>query len=441
MEEQKQSSISSWLSRASSWQFSLYAMGFAFATYFCMYAFRKPFGAATFDGLEFLWGINLKTAFVIGQIIGYTLSKYYGCKYCSEINRNQQAKALVLMIVIAEAALLGFALLPGNLKVLAIFINGLPLGMVWGLVSRYLEGRKTAELLFAGLSCSYIVASSSVKTIGAWVMQSGVTEFWMPATVGAVFFIPFVIAVFFLNQLPEPSTADISSRSERTVMDRGSRSVFFRQFMGGMIMLLVLYFFLTAYRDVRDMYMPEVFKVLGYEAKPTLFSQADWPIAFGIMVVMALLNLAKDHRRGLTAVFAVMMSGMLLMGGATVLMDLEVINGLWWMILVGFGAYLAYVPFGAVLFERIMASTKAAGTAVFAIYLSDAIGYTGSVGIQLYKDLGQSDLDYYQFLRLFTYGMAGLGTVLFAMSGVYFLRKAKAMSPDIGSSREAARGE
>jgi hypothetical protein len=440
MEQQKQSSISSWLSRASSWQFSIYAMGFAFATYFCMYAFRKPFGAATFDGLEFLWGINLKTAFVIGQIIGYTLSKYYGCKYCSEIGRNQQAKALVLMIVIAEAALLGFALLPGNLKVLAIFINGLPLGMVWGLVSRYLEGRKTAELLFAGLSCSYIVASSSVKTIGGWVMQSGVTEFWMPATVGAVFFIPFVIAVFFLNQLPEPSTADISSRSERTVMDRGSRSVFFRQFMGGMIMLLILYFFLTAYRDVRDMYMKEVFTALGYPPEPALFSKADWPIAFGIMVVMALLNLAKDHRRGLTAVFAVMMSGMLLMGGATVLMDLKVINGLWWMILVGFGAYLAYVPFGAVLFERIMASTKAVGTAVFAIYLSDAIGYTGSVGIQLYKDLGQSELDYYQFLRLFTYGMAGLGTVLFAMSGVYFLAKAKAMSPKIDGSREAARG-
>ena len=434
MEQKNQSRISSWLGGAHSLEFSIYAMGWAFATYFCMYAFRKPFGAATFEGLEFFWGINLKTAFVIGQIIGYTLSKYYGCKFCSEIGRNQQAKALVLMIVIAEAALLGFALLPGNLKVLAIFINGLPLGMVWGLVSRYLEGRKTAELLFAGLSCSYIVASSSVKTAGGWVMQAGVSEFWMPATVGAIFFLPFVVSVFFLNKLPDPSPEDISSRSKRTVMDASSRSTFFRQFMGGMIMLLVLYFFLTAYRDVRDMYMPEVFKVLGYEAKPTLFSQADWPIAFGIMVVMALLNLAKDHRRGLTAVFAVMMSGMLLMGGATVLMDFKVINGLWWMILVGFGAYLAYVPFGAVLFERIMASTKAAGTAVFAIYLSDAIGYTGSVGIQLYKDLGQSELDYYQFLRFFTYGMAVLGTVLFALSGVYFLRKAKNTSAELEDS-------
>ena len=45
--------------------------------------------------------------------------------------------------------------------------------------------------------------------------------------------------------------------------------------------------------------------------------------------------------------------------------DFKMISGLWWMILIGFGAYLAYVPFGAVLFERIMASSKAIGTAVF----------------------------------------------------------------------------
>lgn len=422
----KQSTISLWLSRAPTWQFSLYAMGFAFLTYFCMYAFRKPFGAATYAGLEFMGtGIKLKTAFVIGQIIGYTISKYYGCKFCSEIGRNQQAKALVMMIIIAESALLGFAILPENLKVLAIFINGLPLGMVWGLVSRYLEGRKTAELLFAGLSCSYIVASSSVKTVGGWIMEAGITEFWMPVTVGTIFFIPFIISVFLLNQLPDPSADDISSRCERTVMDGQSRSIFFKQFMGGMIMLLILYFFLTAYRDVRDMYMPEVFAAMGYRTEPTLFSKADLPIALGIMVVMALLNLAKDHRKGLLAVFSVMLGGMILMGVATVLKDLNIISGLWWMILIGFGAYLAYVPFGAVLFERIMASTRAAGTAVFAIYLSDAIGYTGSIGIQLYKDWGQADLNYYQFMRYFTYIMATLGTVLFILSGIYFLAKAK----------------
>ena len=327
------------------------------------------------------------------------------------------------MVLSAEIGLVGFAVLPNNLKVLAIFVNGLPLGMVWGLVSRYLEGRKTAELLFAGLSCSYIVASSSVKTVGGLLMDRGVTEFWMPVTTGVIFLVPYMVSVFFLNKLPLPDDQDISSRSERTIMDRQDRLQFFKQFLFGMIMLLVLYFFLTAYRDFRDNYMKEVFGAMGYPPEPTLFTKADYPIAFGIMVVMALLNLVKDHRRGVMAVFAVMISGMLLMAGATLLKDLGYINGIWWMILIGFGAYLAYVPFGAVLFERIIASTKAAGTAVFAIYLCDAIGYTGSVGIQLYKDLGQPNLNYFQFLRLFTYVMAILGTVLFVFSSKYFLGK------------------
>ena len=424
--------IKRWLTQTRPPLFVAYCIAAAFCTYFCMYAFRKPFGAATFEGLKFLdTEINLKTAFVISQIISYTISKYLGCKFCSEIGRAHQAKALAAMIIIAQLALLGFAVLPENLKVAAIFINGIPLGMVWGLVSRYLEGRKTAELLFAGLSCSYILASSSVKTVGSWTMQSGVTQFWMPAAVGAMFLIPFFLSVFLLNQLPPPSEEDIKSRNKRTIMDGRERAGFVRQFLVGMILLLVLYFFLTAYRDFRDTYMPEVFDAMGYASEPTLFSKADYPIAFGIMVVMALLNLAKNHRRGLLAVFAVMISGMLLMGVATVLKDMGTINGMWWMILIGFGAYLAYVPFGAVLFERVMASTKAAGTAVFAIYLCDAVGYTGSVGIQLYKDLGHPDLNYYQFLRMFTYAMAITGTVLFLLSSVYFYRKAGAAIPPL----------
>ena len=88
------------------------------------------------------------------------------------------------------------------------------------------------------------------------------------------------------------------------------------------------------------------------------------------------------------------------------------------MILIGMGAYLAYVPYGAVLFERVMASTKVAGTAVFAIYLHDAIGYTGSITVQLYKDLGQDELNYFEFLRSFTWLLCGLGFVCFIASCV-----------------------
>src|SRR5205823_5106494 len=122
-----------------------------------------------------------------------------------------------------------------------------------------------------------------------------------------------------------------------------------------------------------------------------IISKAETLVAFGVIGALALLNLIKDNRRGLMAAFAIMGGGAALLSISTLLLQAGVINGFWWMTLTGLGSYLAYVPFGSVLFDRLIASTRVAGTAVFAIYVADAIGYTGSAGVQLFKDLVQSD--------------------------------------------------
>jgi len=56
-----------------------------------------------------------------------------------------------------------FALVPPVWKAAALFLNDLPLEMIWGMVVGYLEGRCTSELLLAGLSCSFIVSSGMVS--------------------------------------------------------------------------------------------------------------------------------------------------------------------------------------------------------------------------------------------------------------------------------------
>ena len=146
--------ITRWLERAPTPAFILFAVVAAFTTYFCMYAFRKPFAAAKFDGLQFFGtAVSLKTALVISQIIGYAFSKYTGIKVCSEISPGRRAVTLVGLILAAETALVLFGILPDNLKFIAIFLNGFPLGMVWGLVVWYLEGRRTSDVLMAGLAC------------------------------------------------------------------------------------------------------------------------------------------------------------------------------------------------------------------------------------------------------------------------------------------------
>ena len=208
-------------------------------------------------------------------------------------------------------------------------------------------------------------------------------------------------------------------------MDGKKRISFVKHFLPGLALLMIAYFFLTAYRDFRDNYMVEILDGLGYpyNDNQTIISRTETLVAFGVMVTMALLNTIKHNRAGLVGAFVVMTAGVLLLGGSTLLFDWGVISGFWWLTLTGFGSYLAYVPYGSLLFDRMMASTKVLGTAVFAIYVADAIGYTGSVGIQLYKDLAQGDMSRLGFFKAFTWFMTFLGTFCLISSCIYFFRK------------------
>ena len=421
----RDSFVTRWLTTAPDWLFATYAIATSFATYFCMYAFRKPFAEATYEQLVTFAGLDLKTALVIGQIIGYTLSKIIGMKVCSELRRTNRAIVLILLVLWAQAALVVFAVVPAPWKVLAILLNGLPLGMIWGLVVRYLEGRRLSELVLAGLSCSYIVASGVVKDVGRIWMNAGVPEVWMPAVTGCCFLPLYAVSVWLLNQVPDPSEADIDSRTERPRMSGTDRSKFVGHFWVGLLLLFTVYFFLTAFRDFRDNYGIEIFQTLGYADTPAVFTRTEFPVAIGVVLVLAVFNIFRNHRLGFIGVYVVMVSGLLLMGGATLALDADMLRGheLWWMVLVGLGSYLAYVPFGSVLFERLLASTHFRGNAVFAIYIADSVGYTGSIALQVYKDLFQSNMNRFEFLRSFTYGLSLLGTVLLVTSCVYFLPK------------------
>ena len=59
---------------------SLYAALVAFLTYASVYAYRKPFTVASFDGIHF-WGVPYQTLLVIAQVFGYMASKFFGIKF------------------------------------------------------------------------------------------------------------------------------------------------------------------------------------------------------------------------------------------------------------------------------------------------------------------------------------------------------------------------
>jgi len=227
-----------------------------------------------------------------------------------------------------------------------------------------------------------------------------------------IFLLPFVISALLLDQLPDPDDGDESERTHREPMDRAHRISFLKRFLVPLAMLFFAYIFLTAYRDFRDNYGVEIFTELGYGEKPGIFSMSEICVAFGVLVPLALLFLIRDNFIGLLAAFSLMLFGALSLGVSTLLHVRGAISGLSWMILVGIGSYLAYVPYGTILFDRMIAQTQVIGTAVFAIYVADALGYTGSVAVLLFKDLVVGDATRLDFFRSFTYllsfGSAGL---------------------------------
>lgn len=416
-----------WLGQASPGLFATYAVAMAFTTYFAMYAYRKPFAAAHFSDQSF-WILDLKSALIVSQLCGYALSKLLGIKFNSELPPQRRAWALVLLIGWAELALVLFAVLPPQGKVVALFLNGLPLGTVWGVVFSFLEGRRTSEILGAGLSCAYVVASGAVKSIGAMLLDTGISEAWMPALTGLMFLPVFLLAVYGLSLIPAPSVADVAARTEREPMNATERRAFTRRFWPGLVMLVIVYLGLTSYRDFRDNYAAEIWADLGHGQQAAVFTLTEIPIALSVMVVLGLLYLVKNNKRGLLLTYVIMGTGAVMVGASTLLFDGGMIGPQTWMMLVGLGLYLGYIPYGCVLFDRTIAALGIVATAVFLIYLSDAVAYGGSVGIVLYKVLGQADISKLQFFRYFSYVMSSVCVALLAVSGAYFLRRARSTS-------------
>ncbi|AGP38703.1 membrane protein [Sorangium cellulosum So0157-2] len=412
--------------------FTAFAVFAAFATYFCMYAFRKPFAVGTFKGavaLPLLPDLDLKSLYIIAQVLGYCASKFLGIKVVSEMRPERRALAILACIGVSEAALVLFGLAPAPYAALFLVLNGLPLGMVWGLVFGFLEGRLVSDLLGAGLCASFIVASGFVKTVGKLTLGWGVPEVWMPAVTGALFFPPLLVSVWMLARIPPPTATDEAHRTRRAPMDRAARRAFVLANAGGLATLVLGYIVLTAYRDFRDNFAREIWDALGFADQPAILTTAEIPVAMGALLSVAVMMGIRSNRKALLAVHGIMLGGALLAGVSTALYQAGVIGPVGWMISVGLGLYVGYVPYNCVLFDRLIAAVGSVATAGFLITAADAFGYLGSVVLLLYKSFGQAKLSWLEFFLGFSYATAFICAALFAASAGYFWLRTRALVP------------
>ena len=376
---------------------TIWLMLAAFLCYTGMYAVRKSFLAGQYLDSSF-HGIHFKTILVISQVIGYMLSKFIGIKYVSELKEQQRSWMLIGLVSFGLVMLFVFAWVPDNLKLLALFLNGLPLGMVFGVVLSYLEGRRQTELLVAALSATFIFSTGLVKTTGVWLLQNtSIDESLMPFLTGLLFFPVFLVAVWMLQRARAREPRDIEHRSERSPMTRQQRLFFLRRHGWLFFSLVMIYILLTMIRDFRDNFIVEFWAELGYANQPALITLTEIPVAIIVLVLSALGVLIYNNRIAFNTSLFTIATTAIVMFVITLLFQQTKISPVTWMIATGTGVYLPYILFHCLIFERLIALLRFQGNIGFLFYVADALGYAGSVGIMLFKEFGQLELTWVTF--------------------------------------------
>lgn len=422
------SRITRWLSTTNGVTFSLYTGLSAFGLYLCVFALRKTFNVALYEGYAFA-GIGYKSWMVIFQVVGYMLSKFIGIKVVSELKASSRAKGILLMSVIAAFSWLLFAMIPMPYNLICLFFNGLPLGMVWGMVFGYVEGRRFTEVLGAAVSVSFIFSAGFSKTVGKYIMTSwGVSEFWMPFVACCVFFGPLLIFLRLLDQVPPPDAQDELLRTKRQPMTGKERIEFTKTFLPGLILLVLTYMLLTAFREFRDNFSANIWEVLGYGNQPGVFTQTETIVTLTLLAIIGSLMIIRNNFRAMVVNHLIVLLGMILVGVSTLAFEREWIGPVPWMTLVGMGLYFGYIQFNAIFFDRLIAAFKYVSTVGFLIYLADSFGYVGSVSVMLYKELGQKDVSWLDFFINGGYVMSVTGSILIVLSLVYFVSKHKSLN-------------
>jgi hypothetical protein len=302
---------------------------------------------------------------------------------------------------IAMISLLLFAIVPFPYNIVFMFLNGIPLGMIWGVVFGFIEGRKSTELLGAIMASSFIISSGLVKSSGRLVLENVFSnEMWMPFITALIYTPILLFGIYLLSRIKPPDSEDRLNRTERIPMNASERRNFIIRFAPGIVFSILIYVFLTIFRDMRDNFAIEFWLSLGYSQTPELLAFSEFPIAIVVMAIIASMILIKNnkiafHSNNVIAFFC----GILLIV-TTVLFYFHIINGIIWMMFAGFFMYLPYIGFHTLYFERWIAHFKYKSNAGFLMSMADTAGYLGSTIILLVKNFATPKVSWVDFFEV-----------------------------------------
>jgi hypothetical protein len=379
-----------------------------------VYALRKPFTAATFDDVM-IWGYSFKSIITIAQVVGYVISKFAGIKIISELNHAHRLRFIAGAAVLAAVSLLFFGLLPMHFKIAAMFVNGLALGCMWGVIFTFLEGRRVTDMLASILGISIVISSGMAKSIGLFVMnQFHVSEFWMPALIGALA-CPLVAALgWSLAKLPEPNKEDVALRVQRVTLNGSRRIAIYRQYAVLLTLLLAGNLFLTVLRDIKEDFLVNIFDMSGQS--DWLFAKIDSIVTLIILLLFGMMIFVRNNKSALL----ILLTGAILTSSAMAFISANYytlnLSPLVWLFIMSLSLYIPYLAFQTIFFDRFIASYKISGNVGFFIARVDSIGYAGTVVVLLLKEFVQPQVSWLDVFNQMGFAVGTFCAVVFAAS-------------------------
>ncbi|WP_300704446.1 DUF5690 family protein [Bacteroides sp.] len=401
--------------------FILWAGGAALLSYSLVYALRKPFTAATFDGME-AFGLDYKVLTTIIQILGYLIAKFAGIKLISELKKENRMKFILVSILVAELSLVMFGLLPAPYNIFAMFFNGLSLGCMWGVIFSFIEGRRTTDILASLLGISIVISSGVAKSTGLFVMNTlHVGEFWMPALIGA-FALPLLALLgYVLNRLPQPTKEDIAEKSQRVTLDSKHRKELFINFLPVLILLFVANLMLVILRDIKEDFLVKIIDMSEHSS--WMFAQVDSIVTLIILALFGMMVFVKSNIKVLVILLSMVVAGTATMSFVSFNYDTLQLDTVTWLFVQSLSLYIAYLCFQSIFFDRFIACFKIKGNVGFFIVTIDFIGYTGTVLVLMFKEFFSTEINWLEFYNQMSGYVGIVCTVAFTSSIIYLVQR------------------
>lgn len=380
-------------------------------------------------------GLSAKSILVLAFTAGYAIGKVPAFLAVSKLPPWKRLRILLGIVLFSFVTIVCFFKCASIvLQSILVFVGAVPLSSIFGVMTQYLEGRHATDKLNIGLSLVMLLGGGIARSVAAGMHQA-LNNQWddVPVLVAAVYLPVCLVSLVVLDTTPPPTKTEAELQQERRPLSMRSGLRFFRKFWPGLSLVFLGYAAASAVRNFREYFAADIYQQALHKGhhhilnKTTTDHVEAWeylvlelPAALITSIAIYSISFVQSNRKALF-----MISAFVTCGGVICMVSTLCYTQGWfgkmpsngtsshsfgpsnhvghdhivpsptagyvWILAIGVGTYLMYLPGGFLMFDRLIAASRVDISAAFLIYASDIFGQFATFGITFLKEFGNSE--------------------------------------------------